>query len=84
MSLQEETLMFSSLNVIEDAEYTFHTAFQDHQYKVTTRCMLFINLFLKLKRTERITTDFLIRLPSTYLTNLDNLIGNVEKMENVY
>ncbi|XP_068445970.1 CTD small phosphatase-like protein 3 [Clinocottus analis] len=30
----EETLMFSSLNVIEDAEYTFHTAFQDHQYKV--------------------------------------------------
>ncbi|XP_026199233.1 CTD small phosphatase-like protein 3 [Anabas testudineus] len=30
----EETLMFSSLNVIEDAEYTFHTTFQDHQYKV--------------------------------------------------
>ncbi|KAM7388018.1 hypothetical protein PAMP_024222 [Pampus punctatissimus] len=30
----EETLMFSSLSVIEDAEYTFHTAFQDHQYKV--------------------------------------------------
>lgn len=30
----EETLMFSSLNVIEDAEFTFHTAFQDHQYKV--------------------------------------------------
>ncbi|XP_068591032.1 CTD small phosphatase-like protein 3 [Cebidichthys violaceus] len=30
----EETLMFSSLNVIEEAEYTFHTAFQDHQYKV--------------------------------------------------
>ncbi|XP_041646631.1 CTD small phosphatase-like protein 2 [Cheilinus undulatus] len=30
----EETLMFSSLNVIEDAEYTFNTAFQDHQYKV--------------------------------------------------
>lgn len=26
--------MFSSLNVIEDAEYTFHAAFQDHQYKV--------------------------------------------------
>lgn len=35
MSFQEETLMFSSLNVIEDAEYTFHTTFQDHQYKVT-------------------------------------------------
>ncbi|XP_014193143.1 CTD small phosphatase-like protein 2-A [Haplochromis burtoni] len=30
----EETLMLSSLNVIEDAEYTFHAAFQDHQYKV--------------------------------------------------
>ncbi|XP_019954153.1 CTD small phosphatase-like protein 3 [Paralichthys olivaceus] len=30
----EETLMFSSLNVIEDAEFTFHTAFQDNQYKV--------------------------------------------------
>ncbi|XP_037626829.1 CTD small phosphatase-like protein 3 isoform X1 [Sebastes umbrosus] len=30
----EETLMFSSLNVIEGAEYTFHSAFQDHQYKV--------------------------------------------------
>ncbi|XP_026178740.1 CTD small phosphatase-like protein 3 isoform X1 [Mastacembelus armatus] len=30
----EETLMFSSLNVIDDAEYTFHAAFQDHQYKV--------------------------------------------------
>ncbi|XP_008331984.1 CTD small phosphatase-like protein 3 [Cynoglossus semilaevis] len=30
----EETLMFSSLSVIEDAEFTFHTAFQDHQYKV--------------------------------------------------
>uniref|UniRef100_G3P0D9 CTD (carboxy-terminal domain, RNA polymerase II, polypeptide A) small phosphatase like 3 n=1 Tax=Gasterosteus aculeatus aculeatus TaxID=481459 RepID=G3P0D9_GASAC len=29
-----ETLMFSSLNVIEEAEYTFHTAFQDHEYKV--------------------------------------------------
>ncbi|XP_040896199.1 CTD small phosphatase-like protein 3 [Toxotes jaculatrix] len=30
----EETLMFSSLSVIEDAEFTFHTSFQDHQYKV--------------------------------------------------
>ncbi|KAF3690754.1 CTD small phosphatase-like protein 2 [Channa argus] len=29
----EETLVFSSLNVIEDAEYTFYTTFQDHQYK---------------------------------------------------
>ncbi|KAM7012037.1 CTD small phosphatase-like protein 2-A [Tautogolabrus adspersus] len=30
----EETLMFSSLNEIEGAEFTFYTAFQDHQYKV--------------------------------------------------
>ncbi|XP_034035966.1 CTD small phosphatase-like protein 3 [Thalassophryne amazonica] len=30
----EETLMFSSLNVIERADYTFHTTFQDHKYKV--------------------------------------------------
>uniref|UniRef100_A0A1A8LH56 FCP1 homology domain-containing protein n=3 Tax=Nothobranchius TaxID=28779 RepID=A0A1A8LH56_9TELE len=30
----EETLMFSSLTVIKDADYTFHTTFQDHQYKV--------------------------------------------------
>ncbi|KAF0041977.1 hypothetical protein F2P81_005509 [Scophthalmus maximus] len=30
----EETLMFSSLNVIEDAEFTFHTAFQDNRYKL--------------------------------------------------
>ena len=36
--------MFSSLNVIEEAEYTFYTAFQDHQYKVNTRCVLFVNL----------------------------------------
>lgn len=39
MSFQEETLMFSSLNVIDEAEYTFYTAFQDHQYKVTAHCM---------------------------------------------
>ncbi|XP_036378625.1 CTD small phosphatase-like protein 3 [Megalops cyprinoides] len=30
----DETLVFSSLNVIENAEYTFHTHFQDHEYKV--------------------------------------------------
>ncbi|XP_053287443.1 CTD small phosphatase-like protein 3 [Pleuronectes platessa] len=30
----EQTLMFSSLNVIEGAEFTFNTAFQDNQYKV--------------------------------------------------
>ncbi|KAJ8374719.1 hypothetical protein SKAU_G00052990 [Synaphobranchus kaupii] len=30
----DETLVFSSLNMIENAEYTFHTYFQDHEYKV--------------------------------------------------
>ncbi|XP_054646577.1 CTD small phosphatase-like protein 3 isoform X1 [Dunckerocampus dactyliophorus] len=30
----EETLMFSSLNMIDNAEYTFYTAFQHNQYKV--------------------------------------------------
>lgn len=30
----EETLMHSSLSVINGAEHTFHTVFQDHQYKV--------------------------------------------------
>ncbi|XP_029356534.1 CTD small phosphatase-like protein 2 [Echeneis naucrates] len=30
----EETLMFSSLSGIEDADFTFLTSFQDHQYKV--------------------------------------------------
>ncbi|XP_051930048.1 CTD small phosphatase-like protein 3 [Hippocampus zosterae] len=30
----EETLMFGSLNTIDNAEYTFHAAFQDHQYRV--------------------------------------------------
>ncbi|CAB1314122.1 unnamed protein product [Coregonus sp. 'balchen'] len=30
----DETLMYSSLNGIEDAEYTFRTCFQDNQYKV--------------------------------------------------
>ncbi|TNN37581.1 CTD small phosphatase-like protein 2 [Liparis tanakae] len=36
----EETLMFSSLNVIEDADYTFTAAFQDHQYKEDFREVL--------------------------------------------
>lgn len=35
LCFQEETLMFSSLTAMEQAEYTFHTTFQDHQYKVT-------------------------------------------------
>ncbi|XP_076009769.1 CTD small phosphatase-like protein 3 [Genypterus blacodes] len=30
----EETLMFSSLTAMDQAEYTFNTTFQDHQYKV--------------------------------------------------
>ncbi|KAM6962500.1 CTD small phosphatase-like protein 2-A [Aplochiton taeniatus] len=30
----DETLVFSSLNAIEEADYTFLTSFQDHQYKV--------------------------------------------------
>ncbi|XP_068599585.1 CTD small phosphatase-like protein 3 [Brachionichthys hirsutus] len=30
----DETLMFSSLTVIDEAEYTFYTSFQDRQYKV--------------------------------------------------
>ncbi|KAJ8408332.1 hypothetical protein AAFF_G00257460 [Aldrovandia affinis] len=30
----DETLVFSSLNMIENAEYTFHTYFQNHEYKV--------------------------------------------------
>ncbi|XP_020335942.1 CTD small phosphatase-like protein 3 isoform X2 [Oncorhynchus kisutch] len=30
----DETLIYSSLNRIEDAEYTFRTCFQDNQYKV--------------------------------------------------
>ncbi|XP_041861156.1 CTD small phosphatase-like protein 2-B [Melanotaenia boesemani] len=29
----EETLMFSSLNSIEEADYSFNITFQDHQYK---------------------------------------------------
>ena len=35
--LQDETLLFSSLNVIENADCTFNTTFQDHQYKVGVR-----------------------------------------------
>lgn len=49
MSFQEETLMFSSLNVIEDAEYTFHTTFQDHQYKVKTHCALVLKPIVELE-----------------------------------
>lgn len=30
--------MHSSLSVISEAEHTFHTVFQDHQYKVGHDC----------------------------------------------
>lgn len=43
----EETLMFSSLNVIEEAEYTFNTAFQDHQYKVYMILRPYVKEFLQ-------------------------------------
>lgn len=39
--------MFSSLNVIDEAEYSFYTTFQDHQYKVTASsqaCPLNLNI----------------------------------------
>lgn len=42
-SVQEETLMFSSLNVLDEAEYTFYTVFQDRQYKVTNLRAVFIH-----------------------------------------
>ncbi|KAJ7993340.1 hypothetical protein DPEC_G00271410 [Dallia pectoralis] len=43
----DETLMYSSLNVIEDAEYTFRTCFQDHQYKVYMILRPFVKEFLE-------------------------------------
>lgn len=43
----EETLMYSSLTVIEDAEYTFNTVFQDHQYKVYMVLRPFVKEFLQ-------------------------------------
>uniref|UniRef100_A0A8C6UIA6 CTD (carboxy-terminal domain, RNA polymerase II, polypeptide A) small phosphatase like 3 n=1 Tax=Neogobius melanostomus TaxID=47308 RepID=A0A8C6UIA6_9GOBI len=43
----EETLMYSSLTVIEDAEYSFNTVFQDHQYKVYMVLRPFVQEFLQ-------------------------------------
>lgn len=43
----EETLMYSSLTVIEDAEYSFNTVFQDHQYKVYMVLRPFVKEFLQ-------------------------------------
>ncbi|KAJ0065640.1 hypothetical protein NL108_014757, partial [Boleophthalmus pectinirostris] len=43
----EETLMYSSLTPIEDAEYSFTTVFQDHQYKVYMVLRPFVKEFLQ-------------------------------------
>lgn len=43
----DETLVFSSLNRIEDAEYTFTTNFQDQEYKVYVVLRPYVNEFLQ-------------------------------------
>ncbi|XP_056122500.1 CTD small phosphatase-like protein 2 [Rhinichthys klamathensis goyatoka] len=43
----DETLVFSSLNVIADAEYTFSTHFQDHKYKVYVILRPYVREFLQ-------------------------------------
>ncbi|XP_026780841.3 CTD small phosphatase-like protein 2 isoform X2 [Pangasianodon hypophthalmus] len=43
----DETLVFSSLNRIEDAEYTFNTIFQDQEYKVYVVLRPYVNEFLQ-------------------------------------
>ncbi|CAL8309851.1 unnamed protein product [Lota lota] len=43
----DETLLFSSLNVIENADCTFNTTFQDHQYKVYVILRPFVKDFLQ-------------------------------------
>ncbi|KAF7703471.1 CTD small phosphatase-like protein 2 [Silurus meridionalis] len=43
----DETLVFSSLNRIEDAEYTFNTAFQDQEYKVYVILRPYVKEFLQ-------------------------------------
>ncbi|XP_055717899.1 CTD small phosphatase-like protein 2-A isoform X1 [Salvelinus fontinalis] len=43
----DETLMYSSLNVIEDAEYTFRTCFQDNPYKVYVILRPYVKEFLE-------------------------------------
>ncbi|XP_028818398.1 CTD small phosphatase-like protein 3 [Denticeps clupeoides] len=43
----DETLVFSSLNVIEEAEYTFYTNFQDHTYKAYMILRPYISEFLQ-------------------------------------
>ncbi|XP_060720363.1 CTD small phosphatase-like protein 2 isoform X1 [Tachysurus vachellii] len=43
----DETLVFSSLNRIEDAEYTFNTIFQAEEYKVYVVLRPYVNEFLQ-------------------------------------
>ncbi|XP_059385116.1 CTD small phosphatase-like protein 3 isoform X1 [Carassius carassius] len=43
----DETLVFSSLNVIHDAEYTFNTHFQDHKYMVYVIIRPYVKEFLQ-------------------------------------
>ncbi|XP_058256310.1 CTD small phosphatase-like protein 2 isoform X2 [Hemibagrus wyckioides] len=43
----DETLVFSSLNRIEDAEYTFNTVFQAQEYKVYVVLRPYVNEFLQ-------------------------------------
>ncbi|XP_056591398.1 CTD small phosphatase-like protein 2 [Triplophysa dalaica] len=43
----DETLVFSSLNVIPDAEYTFNTRFQDHKYQVYLILRPYVKEFLQ-------------------------------------
>ncbi|XP_046906239.1 CTD small phosphatase-like protein 3 [Hypomesus transpacificus] len=43
----DETLMYSSLSVIDEADYTFRTAFQDHEYKVYVILRPYVKDFLQ-------------------------------------
>lgn len=43
----DETLVFSSLNMIEDAEHTFNTCFQDQEYKVYVVLRPYVTEFLQ-------------------------------------
>ncbi|XP_051957741.1 CTD small phosphatase-like protein 2 isoform X1 [Xyrauchen texanus] len=43
----DETLVFSSLNMINDAEHTFNTRFQDHKYKVYLILRPYVKEFLQ-------------------------------------
>ncbi|TMS20550.1 CTD small phosphatase-like protein 2 [Larimichthys crocea] len=50
----EETLMFSSLNVIDEAEYTFYTSFQDHPVQGKHTLQLFVYTCAKKEYAEKI------------------------------